>query len=171
MFLQRHQDLWLYRKSRKFFLHSNRKEYPIFPEQQLKLKMTEQDTQTGWLCCEKFPFWFLNYWKTSSKYMWTEKKWLCLYTVVFQLLKWRKCLKKFSPPLWFLLWQGPNPSTGGPASLKQHWGLMICPGGKKNKQPHSNIKNIALATGSLEYRKRPAIRAPFRQQSLGRQLS
>lgn len=42
---------------------------------------------------------------------------------------------------------------------------------KKNKQPHSNIKNIALATGSLEYRKRPAVRAPFRQQSLGRQLS
>lgn len=47
MFLQHHQHLWLYRKSRKFFLHSNRKEYPIFPEQQLKLKMTEQDIQTA----------------------------------------------------------------------------------------------------------------------------
>lgn len=47
MFPLHHKHLSLCSQSRKFFLNINRKEYSIFPAQQLKLKMTGQDTQTA----------------------------------------------------------------------------------------------------------------------------
>ena len=46
MFLPHHKHLPLCSQTRKFFLNINRKEYSIFPAQQMKLKMTEQETLT-----------------------------------------------------------------------------------------------------------------------------